>query len=84
MDSSKDWKIALSKVELGVPGCVVWHEEALESIELQAGLDWKVKKVLIEIEEVVWLPRRLLELRSRCEARCSRSGRYLKRCWVRP
>lgn len=85
MDCSKKWMVFLSKAEFRAPNWMVRREEALECVELQAGLDWKVVMVLVENREVDGFPRGMVELmRSRCETRCSRSGKYLKRCWTGP
>jgi len=46
----------MSKPEFRAPNWMV-RREALECVELQAGLDWKVVMVLVENREVDGFPR---------------------------
>lgn len=68
------------------PDWMTRREEALvKSVEPQAGLNWKVLMVLVDSRGWMGLSKMLDSMRSeKCEARCSRSGRYLKQCWMRP
>lgn len=53
----KEPKVLSSNVGLVAPDWMTRREEALECVKPQAGLNWKVLMVLVEIREVEWLSR---------------------------